>query len=399
MTADKMRILLAVHGRIDVTAVQRMLTDLGVTVAAVIDNDAEWAARDTYDANALVIACGGPSDAVLDLVDQEASSRSHLPIVVVSATSDETFVRQAVEAGADDLVLAPDLSLAGPQLLFALQKAATRRISGAAPRGEAGGQLIAVLGPKGGTGKTLTASNLAVALATEGKRVALVDLDLQFGDLGLVLGVAPDRTSFELANSGGTLDADKLDAFLTTHDSGVRLLLAPTRPDQAAAVRPEFLRELYPVLREAFDYVVVDTPPGFTPEVIATIDAATGICLIATLDVPSLKNAKLGAETLELMGYSPSGVRVVLNRADTNVGVTHADVVSVLGRAPDVLVPSSRDIVRSINAGEAIVLSSPRSEAAKAFRALAQIFLRDAAPSAIAVAEPRRRMRQRAGRQ
>jgi pilus assembly protein CpaE len=160
---------------------------------------------------------------------------------------------------------------------------------------------------------------------------------------------------------------------MAEHSSGAHVMLAPIRPDQAASITVDFLRELYPVLTSSYDYVVVDTPPGFTPEVIATIDSSTTICVVGMLDTPSLKNTKLGIETLELMGYPLGRVRFVLNRADTSVGISHADVVAVLGRAPDVLVPSQREIVRSVNAGEPIVASSPRSEPARAFKALAEL--------------------------
>jgi pilus assembly protein CpaE len=120
--------------------------------------------------------------------------------------------------------------------------------------------------------------------------------------------------------------------------------------------------------------VIVDTPPGFTPEVIATIDSATSICMVGMLDAPSLKNTRLGLETLALMGVPSEKIKIVLNRAHTNVGISHADVLSVLGRAPDLLVPSSRDIVRSVNRGEPIVSSAKRSDAGKAFRALADLY-------------------------
>jgi len=119
--------------------------------------------------------------------------------------------------------------------------------------------------------------------------------------------------------------------------------------------------------------VVVDTPPGFTPEVIGTIDAASSICMIGMLDAPSLKNTKLGLETLELMGVPLDRVRLVLNRADANVGISHADALAIIGRKPDVLIPSEREVVRWVNAGEPIVLASKRSEPAKAFRALADL--------------------------
>jgi pilus assembly protein CpaE len=157
--------------------------------------------------------------------------------------------------------------------------------------------------------------------------------------------------------------------------------MAPTRPDQAAGIGIDFLRDTYHVLRAAFDYVIVDTPPGFTPEVIASIDASSSVCMVGMLDALSLKNTKLGLETLELMGYRTDRVRLVLNRADSSVGITHNDVLSILGRPPDVLVPSHRDITRSVNEGTPVVLAHKRSEAAKAFQALAALYTSDATPA------------------
>jgi pilus assembly protein CpaE len=205
--------------------------------------------------------------------------------------------------------------------------------------------------------------------------VVIVDLDLQFGDVGLSLGLVPTRTVFDLVKSGGSLDSDKIEGYLTPHESGARVLMAPVRPDQASAVTIDFLRELYPLLRANNDFVIVDTPPGFSPEVIATIDSSTHICMVGMLDSLSLKNTKLGLETLELMGYKRDSIRMVLNRADTDVGVTQDDVSAIIGRRPDVLVPSNRDVVRSVNEGAPIVQSRPRTEVAQSFRALADLYL------------------------
>ena len=293
--------------------------------------------------------------------------------MVITTSQAISLVREVFTAGADDILTLDDPEQAGADTFFALQKAVTRR-SGVSVDASATGELVCVLGPKGGTGKTLTVANLGTALAQAGHSTVVVDLDLQFGDCGLALGCEPDRTIFDLATSGGTLDVEKLDAYLVVRPSGLRVLMAPIRPDQATAVTADFLRELYPVLRSAFEFIVVDSPPGFTPEVIATIDSATAICMVGMLDAPSLKNTRLGLETLALMGVPSEKVKVVLNRADTSVGISHADVLTVIGRAPDLLVPSSRDIVRSINKGEPIVLSGKRSEAAKAFRALAELY-------------------------
>src|SRR5205823_10282748 len=197
---------------------------------------------------------------------------------------------------------------------FVFQKAVARRQGAATASGIAQAPMICVLGPKGGTGKTLTSSNLAVAMAMAGKKVALIDLDLQFGDVGLTLGLTPDKTLYDLAKSGGSLDIEKLETYLTTHVSGVRVLLAPTRPDQASFVSTDLLRDAFTLLRSNYECVVVDTPPGFTPEVIAAIDASTHICLVGMLDSLSLKNTKLGLETLELMGYDNDRITLLLNR-------------------------------------------------------------------------------------
>jgi pilus assembly protein CpaE len=251
--------------------------------------------------------------------------------------------------------------------------------------------MLVVLGPKGGTGKTLTACNLAIRMAAAGKRVALVDLDLQFGDLGLALGMRPDRTIHELARSGGSLDATKLDSYMAAHPSGVRVLMAPTRPDQAAAVSTTLLQDVYTVLRTSYDVVIVDTPPGFTPEVISAIDRSTHVCAVAMLDSLSLKNTKLGLETLDLMGYERNRVSLVLNRADTKVGITAEDVMAIIGREPDVLIPSDRDIPRSVNDGTPIVGSKPASRAAQAFTSLATVYAELSKPAASRDGKPARK--------
>jgi len=287
-------------------------------------------------------------------------------------------VASVFEAGADDLVRLSEDDWYGSEelsshLSFVLEKAVARR-AGTPTATTDGGRLICVLGPKGGIGKTLTASNLSASLVERGASVTVVDVDLQFGDVGLALGLRPDRTIYDLARSAGSIDAEKLDAYLATHESGVRALLAPTRPDQAGAVTPDLLATVYPVLRQMSDYVIVDTPPGFTPEVITSIDSSSDVCLVGMLDSLSLKNTKLGLETLELMGYAEERMRLVLNRADSRVGITPADVTEIVGRAPDVLVPSARDITRSVNEGIPIVQAQPRSEAARAFRSLAALY-------------------------
>jgi pilus assembly protein CpaE len=385
MSAEPIRTLVAVDGLIDPGVVESVLDDPGIEVAGVIESAPDGVSRETVLADVLLVACGEHSDEALDFIETAVRDRPERPIVVAYGGSANGFMRRVFDAGADDIVLLDETTTPAADTFFALRKAVARRTGGQPTGGAADlGTFVCVLGPKGGIGKTLTSANLGSALAVAGHRVALVDLDLQFGDLALALGLRPERTIYDLATAGGSLDIDKVNDYLQLHESsGAHVLLAPVRPDQAASIEVDFLRELYGLLRSSFDFVVVDTPPGFTPEVITTIDAATSIVLVGMLDAPSLKNMKLGLETLELIGYPREQVRLLLNRADTSVGITHADVVAILGRAPDVLVPSQRDVVRSINAGEPIVLTARRSEPGKAFATLAELYVQARAPKPV----------------
>jgi pilus assembly protein CpaE len=351
--------------------------------------------------DALVVACVDESDEILSFISGAVAERPERPIVVVYEGTANGFVRKAFDAGAADLVTSTDGDASphrlGQDIAFALQKAIARGPAGhQAPVGAPPrklGEMVAVLGPKGGTGKTLTTCNLAAALAAADQSVIVVDLDLQFGDVGLALGLPPERTLYDLARSGGSLDAEKIEDFLTEHPSGIRALLAPRRPDHAGAVTVDFVREMFDVLREMADFVVVDTPPGFTPEVIAAIDRSSWVCMVAMLDALSLKNTKLGLETLELMGYDEGRVKVVLNRADSRVGVTAEDVAVLLGRAADVRVPSHRDITRSVNEASPIVISGHNGEARRAFEALAAAYMvpDESEPQVETRARPKRR--------
>jgi pilus assembly protein CpaE len=340
-------------------------------------------------ADLVLVACSARSESATSLVAEAVQQHSGRPVVVLQMDAAEPngFMQQVFAAGADDIIVLPETP---ERIRHALQKALARKRGTTLATGAVPAQLICLLGPKGGTGKTVVACNLAVALAEQGHRPILVDLDLRFGDVGLGLRLAPERTVYDLARSGGTLDVEKLDGYMATHASGVRALLAPTRPEQAGAISSEFIAELLAVARAASDAVIVDTSSGFPPEVITVIDSSTNVCVVGMLDAFSLKDTKLGLETLDLMGYPRDAVRLVFNRADSHVGIGMDDVKSILGREPDVLVPSQREIPRSITEGVPIVTSWPGSAAAKAFKGLAELYLQ--APVREPKGEPGRRV-------
>ena len=388
MTSRALQVYAALEDNLGLDAIREALPP-GTPVLAVALAAAGRAGSEIQQgADLVIVGCSYAHDEALDVISAASAQRADRPVVVLYQGTPNGFLERAFEAGADDLVALPQ---SAGQLGFALEKALARR-RGAVPSTQEGA-MITVLGPKGGTGKTVTSSNLAVALALEGKSSVLVDLDLQFGDVGLALGLRPTKTIYDLATSGGSLDAEKIDGFLVQHPSGARALLAPLRPDHAAAVGTAFLREVFELLRSRYDFVLVDTPPAFTPEVIAAVDASSHLCLVGMLDALSLKDTKLGLETLAEMGYDPGAITLVLNRADSSVGITQLDVEQLLGRAPDVLVGSDRAIPRALTDGQPIVVAEPKSKAARSFAILAERYLAVPARPAAAVNDNGRRRR------
>jgi len=371
MSRRQLSIFMALDDHVDHDAIRNALPAGTPVRAATVDDAASkiTALLGNDPLDVVLIGCGSDSERALRAIDAARRARPDVPVVVLYEGSPNGFMEAAFEAGAEDLIALPQ---APHELLFNLEKVFARK------RGSAStlpaNPLITVLGPKGGTGKTLTACNLAVALAFHGARPLIIDLDLQFGDVGLALGLKPEQTIYDLATSVGSLDGGKLDSFVALHESGARALLAPVRPDQAAAVKIPFLQQLFEIARGEYDFVIVDTPPAFTPEVIAAIDASSNLCMVGMLDALSLKDTKIGFETLDQMGYSPQDMTLVLNRADTSVGIAQEDVELILGRRPDVFVPSDVAIPRAVTQGRPIVVADPRSGAARAYMSLARAY-------------------------
>jgi pilus assembly protein CpaE len=341
-------------------------------VGIVSGLDDSWRSLEETSPDLLVLVVRHVSEKALYLIEAASKQQPDRPIVVLYEGNANGFMQRAFEAGADDLLTLPETP---ERVRFALEKAVARKRGSGATAGQA--PMICLLGPKGGTGKTVTACNLSVALALAGRKPVLVDLDLQFGDVGIALGLSPERTVYDLVRAGGSLDVEKVETFLTSHSSGLRVLLAPTRPDQAGLIDVDFVRNLLRTVRSCSDVVLIDTPPAFSPEVIAAIDAASHLCVVGALDALSLKDSRLGLETLEMMGHSGAKMKFVLNRADGGGGISRRDVEGVLGRVPDTFVPEEREITRGIAEGKPIVLLNERSGATHAFKDLAKAYVQE----------------------
>ncbi len=291
------------------------------------------------------------------------------PIIVVASSTANELLEEALTADIADVLVLPQLL---DNVVFAIRKAAhAKRQTPVVSRVQAG-RVITVFSPKGGTGKTVIASNLAAALAKQGRKTLLLDLDLQFGDAAIVMGIEPEKTIYDLVVAPGELDIEKLAGYTTKHPCGLDVLPAPLRPEDAELVTESKITRLLEVARECYDAIIVDTSPFFHGPMLATLDRTDELLVLCGLDVPTLKNVRLAMQTLELLSFPSSRIRYVLNRANTKVGLSKREVEGALKVAVQVEVPSDRMVPISVNRGAPAVLSEPGSDFAKALNALAK---------------------------
>ena len=325
--------------------------------------EALTAALHAVDAFAVVPAEEWPEPEVVVLVhegpaeprEQLARLREHTaaPVVLATATPSSELVRFALDADIADVLKLPT----GPEAaLFSIEKAARA----ARLREETGrrGRVVTVFSPKGGSGKSVVSTNLAAAAAAFGrKRTLLVDLDLQFGDSAIMLGLQPRSTLRELIATPTDIDAEKLEVYTEAHESGVRVLPAPLNPEEAELVGEDAVRAVLEVARDAYDLVVVDTAPFFYGPMLATLDHTDELLVLCTPDVPTLKNVGLALKTLELLSFPEERLRIVLNRASSSMGLERGDVEAALGRKVDFVLPLDQAVPLAVNKAVPAVLS------------------------------------------
>jgi pilus assembly protein CpaE len=293
-----------------------------------------------------------------------------------------TMLEQALDADVSDVLLLPQLT---HNVVFAIRKAAHVRRQTQAAAGRTG-KVMTVFSPKGGTGKTTVATNLAAAFAKrEGRRTLLLDLDLQFGDAAIVLGLEPEKTIYDLVTAPGELDSEKLAGYVTKHPSGIDVLAAPLRPEDAELVTEGKVTSLLEVARGSYEAIVVDTSPFFHGPMLATLDRTDELLVLCGLDVPTLKNVRLAMQTLELLSFPASRVRYIMNRANTNVGLKTREVEAALKVKVAHELPSDGMIPLTVNRGNPAVLAEPRCDFSRAIGQIAKQLApqtRVAAPSA-----------------
>src|SRR5688500_15064255 len=313
-------------------------------------------------------------------VEELAAIREYTqaPIVLLASGESSALLEEALDADVADVLLLPQLT---ENVVFAIRKASHsgRRSKDGRPRGN--GRIVTVFSPKGGTGKTVTATNLACTFAkTAGKRTLLLDLDLQFGDAAIMLGIEPEKTIQDLVVAPGELDPEKLAGYTTRHSSGLDVLPAPIRPEDAELVTEQKLARLLEVAKESYDVIVVDTSPFFHGPMLATLDRTDELLMLCGLDVPTLKNVRLSMQTLELLSFPSSRIRFVLNRANSKVGMKKSEVEGALGVKIGFEVPSDRAVPLGVNRGAPPAIADSGSDFARAIREVARSLLAQERP-------------------
>jgi pilus assembly protein CpaE len=322
--------------------------------------------------------------------DEINAIREHTraPILLVASSGSAGLLDQALDADVSDVLLLPQLV---ENVVFAIRKAthSGRRHAASNNGGARHGKIVTVFSPKGGTGKTVTATNLATACAKfEGRKTLLLDLDLQFGDAAIMLGVEPEKTIYDLVVAPGELDSEKLAGYITKHACGLSVLPAPLRPEDAELVTEAKLGRLLEVARESFDVIVVDTSPFFHGPMLATLDRTDELLLLCSLDVPTLKNLRLALQTLDLLSFPKSRVRIVLNRSNSKVGMKPNEVEGALGMKVRFEVPSDRAVPLAVNRGNPVVLAEESADVSRAIKSMAKEMFR--APKEEAAGKKRR---------
>jgi pilus assembly protein CpaE len=293
------------------------------------------------------------------------------PVIILASGAQSTLLEEALESDVSDVLLLPQLT---ENVVFAIRKAshAGRKLAAQGGHGRHG-KIVTVFAPKGGTGKTSIATNLAASLAKHaGKRTLLLDLDLQFGDAAIMLGLEPEKTIYDLVVAPGELDSEKLAGYITRHACGLDILPAPLRPEDAELVTEAKLGRLLEVARDSYDVIVVDTSPFFHGPMLATLDRTDELLMLCGLDVPTLKNVRLSLQTLDLLSFPTTRIRFVLNRANSKVGMSKKEVEGALDMKVAFEIPSDRAVPVSVNRGNPAVLGDAGSEFSGAIKRLAK---------------------------
>ena len=310
----------------------------------------------------------------------------YAPVILMSVQEDREYLRRAMQAGAREFLVKP---FSGEELATALRRVNQLEklkrvhiapVEAIAPppappveRRRTAGQIVLVFSGKGGIGKSLLAVNIAAALARDAEgRTALVDLDLQFGDLGVMLGLESGRNIYQVVEAFPNVDADFIEALMPEAPGGFRVMLGPQSPEFADLVTAEHARVILDILQSIYDNVVIDTSSHLGEVTLEALERAGQVVVVVDLSLPAVKEAKLALRVFQRLGIAPDRIKVVLNRSDTNSGITVTQVETSLETKISASIPTDlKTVLKSVQRAEPFVSLLPNAEISHRVRELA----------------------------
>ncbi|GAB1471223.1 hypothetical protein MASR2M66_21010 [Chloroflexota bacterium] len=394
MTSDKIRVLIVddiAETRENIRKLLQFETDVEVVGAARTGNEGIQLSLE-LDPDVVLMDINMPDIDGIAATEKIRAQSTYIQVVILSVQGDQNYMRRAMLAGARDFLTKPPM---GDELISAIKRAGemahSEREKGAkqkmimssasgAPTAMGGfspipkGKIVVVYSPKGGTGCTTIAVNLAIALNNEDTRAVLVDGNLQFGDVAVFVNEQGKNTILDIASRVDELDTDIMDDILIKHEaSGIRILAAPQRPEMAEKVSPDQFVKVLQFMQKMFSYVVVDTSCILTDIVLSAVDLSDVVVLITTQEIPAIKNSRLILDLLTTMGLSKERVVFAMNRFDKRIAISPERVSENLKHPVAVVIPlDEKTAITSMNRGVPFMLDNKSQPIGKGIFALAE---------------------------
>ena len=349
---------------------------------------ASWATR--LDVDLVIVAVEEPLARALRTVELLTTGAANWPIVAVSTRGDRESMRKAMLAGARDFLTKPPM---GDELISAIRRAGALaqsersksvQVQPVQPAGTIGifapgystpkGKIVTVYSPKGGSGCTTIAVNLAITLHNEDTRVALVDGNFQFGDVAVFVNEQGKNTVVDLAPRAEELDPEIVEEVMLKHSaSGLHILAAPSRPEYAEKVSSGQFARVLEYLKQIYSYVVIDTASLLTDVTLAAIDISDLIVLVSTQDIPAIKNCRLFLDLSQTLGIERERILFAMNRYDKRINITPERVAENLKQEVSAVIPlDEQTVVKAVNRGVPFVLESKNQPATRGILSLAE---------------------------
>ncbi len=369
---DEVRIIAATQNTDDISRLRSLLSGEEFHIVAAVRPGAGGLARaGNTPADALVIYCAGAADAELDFAQRIYMTREDLAIVIIAGEVTADTIDRAMVAGVSRVIPAAiEPSAVREAVLSAVNREKNRAAAGKSNASTYDSRIIQFFSPKGGVGKTTLAVNAAAALAARGKKTAVVDLDLQFGDVGVFLDIAKADTIADMVEENN-FDPKTVRSYMVRHYSGLDVLLGSASPEYAELVKPEHIEKLLGSLRGEYDYLVLDMPPAFTDCAIAAMESSDTVFFAVTEEISSLRCAKTSFKVMEALNLADKLELVVNKDGISNISVK--DVERTLEKKAALSLPfDQKTATRAINRGVPVVIGDKHSRMAKAMEQFAK---------------------------